>query len=647
MMISRLFIAAMIVAAGPATWAAGRAAPARKGTTGGPRRVAFLGLRPTADAAFGQTSIAQLPEAQRLRGVAENVVEILSGAPVLRHDDLRAAVGRTYLADLFDCRGDVTCQLRVAAPLARQGVVTAVVGDYFADGDKLRFRLRRLDLVAMRVAEEVTFASDRSAVETLAPWQEVLRPLIHDTGKLRIVANVSDMACTLDGRPCQPWPSEVLEVQEGEHVLELTKEGYRRASRVVAVKRGEESRVAVALEELPVQPQKAPDPSARLPTFAAPTEETQVNPFGSLRLAVLYDDVNLGEGEDLIVPPRGGPTSREGSVVFFPRPAVLGVGMQAPRSESGWTLRGGFGLAMARGDLPEFDSAFAELVKPESGFRVMFGWGAPIVSGLTAGTLTLPEGFGDLAPGLIGVTVSQSLGPVVIEGFVGKQKAMFSAEPEPGAAAPLPLGAARIAYVDEAMKGRLYNEDYPLTISISGIYGEERVGLAAEQEWALASGGFTQPPRLEDVPIWAGSLELFIPFGSVASFAGESYVGQSAHRFEGALLQVPRVDPATGRHRALRSAGGWAQLSVSAGESFDIRFIAGVDRILDGLGFGVAPGDGDGIRENRLAAVNGVWYLLGHLTLGIQLHAVQTVYDDPAQGRPSVLGAAMTSRLTF
>jgi hypothetical protein len=110
---------------------------------------------------------------------------------------------------------------------------------------------------------------------------------------------------------------------------------------------------------------------------------------------------------------------------------------------------------------------------------------------------------------------------------------------------------------------------------------------------------------------------------------------------------VPRVDPATGRHRALRSAGGWAQVAVSPRESFELRFVAGVDRILDGLGFGLAPGSADGIRENRLAAVGGVWYVLGHLTLGIQLHAVQTVYDDPAQGSPSVLGAAMTSRLTF
>ncbi len=613
-------------------------------------RSAFLGLRPATDKTLGQTAIAQLPEAQRLRAVAESVVEILTGAAVLRHDDLRAAVGRTYLADLFDCGADAACQLRVAAPLARRGVTTAIAGDYFADGGTLRFRIRRLDLAAMRVAEEISFASERSQAETLAPWQEALRPLFRDTGKLRIVANVAGADCTLDGRPCEGWPAETLEVGEGEHVLDLSKEGYRRASRVVSVKRGEELRVAIALEELPVQLQKPPDPSAHLPTFAAPTEKTQMAPFGSIRLAVLLDDVNEGEREDVLVPPRG--TAREASVVFFPRPAVIGLGMQAPRAESGWGLRGGFGLALVRGDLPEFDSAFAELVKPDAGFRLMAGWGASIVSGLTAGTLTLPEGFGDLAPGMVGVTASRSFGPIVLEGFVGKHKAMFDADPERRAAAPLPFAAGRIAWVDEEVGGRLYGEDYPFTVSVSGIYGQERVGLEEEQEWAVSGGAipnatFAVAPRLEDLPVWLASAELFVPFSKVASFAGEAWYGQGVHRFEGALWQVPRVDPATGRHRALRSAGGWAQIAVEAGASLELRLVGGVDRAVEGLSFGLAPFDANAIRENRLAAVNGVWYLLDHLALGAQLHVVRTVYRDPGQGSPSAVGAAVTSRLKF
>jgi hypothetical protein len=638
----RLAIALALLLAAPAL----AATPPAKGA----RAIAFLGLRPATDATLGQTAITQLAEAQRLRTLAENVVEVVTGATVLRHEELRAALGRTYLVELFDCRGDAACQLRVAAPLARQGIVTAVVGDYAADGAVLRIRMRRLDLAGGRVAGEATFAPAKAAAETLEPWQEALRPLFQDTGTLRVVANVEDAACTIDRRPCEPAADGSITIEEGEHVLELSKEGYRRASRVVTVARGVEQRVAVALEELPVQVQKAPDPTARLPTFEPPTDKTQVKPFGSIRLAVLVDDVNLGDREDIVVPPRG--TPREGSVVFFPRPAVLGAALQAPRSESGWELRGGLGIGWVRGDLPEFDSAFVELVKPEAGFKLMLGWGPSIVSGLTAGTLTIPEGFGDLNPGLIGITASQSIGPVVVEAFVGKQKSMFNAEAEEGAAAPLPFLAGRLAFVDEEHEGRLYGDDYPLTLSVSGLWGQERVGLAAEQEWvagvndAGASPAWAAP-RVQDLPVWAGSVELFVPFGKVASFAGEAYYGQSAHRLEGALWQVPRYDPVSGRHRPLRSAGGWAQLAGSPIDGFELRLIAGIDRVVDGLAFGVAPGGAPGIRENRLAAAAAVWYLLGHLTLGIQLHAVQTVYDDPALGSPNVVGTALTSRLTF
>jgi hypothetical protein len=138
-----------------------------------------------------------------------------------------------------------------------------------------------------------------------------------------------------------------------------------------------------------------------------------------------------------------------------------------------------------------------------------------------------------------------------------------------------------------------------------------------------------------------------VPFGKRASVAGELWYGEGAHRFEGAVLQVARVDPTTGRHHSLRCAGGWAQLALNATESFELRVVAGADRIVDGLGSGSAPDEALAISENRLAAVNGVWYLLGHLTLGVQLHAVQTVYDDPALGSPKAVGAALTSRLTF
>lgn len=610
-----------------------------------PGRAALLGLRPAQSASLGGTAILQLPEAQRLRAVAENVLETLSGAAMVRHEELRAVIGPTYLADLFECAGDLACQLRVAAPLRRKGIAAAFAGDYFAAEDALRVRVRRLDLARGRLADEASFILPRGAAESLAPWRAALAPMVQDTGSIRLVTNLADAACALDGKPCDLSADGVIaRVAEGEHVLELTRQGFRRATRVVLVKRQEELRVALALEELPIQAQKAPDPNARVPVFEAPPESTRVAAFGAFRLALAWDDQNAGDREDPIALPPG-PGVDDAAFVVLPRPSIVGLTVEAPRSESGWLLRGAISLGWVKDPGPEIDSAFAELVKEDAGFKLMLGFGQGIVSSLTAGTLTTPEGFGDLAAAFVGVTLSQALGPFVLEGFVGRHRAQFSPAEEPAGSSSGPFGALHLAFVSERHKGRLYGEDYPLTIGVSAISGAERVGLADEQAWAAEAG--VAAPVVEDVRAWAASLEVHLPFGERASLAGEAYVAQDAHLLEGALWQAPRVDRTSGRHTPLRSAGGWAQLSVNAGRTVEVRLVAGVDAVLDGLDAGLAQGGAPAIRENRLAAANVVWYPFGHLAVGAQLHVIETSYDDAALGTERLLGVVLTSQLEF
>jgi hypothetical protein len=168
------------------------------------------------------------------------------------------------------------------------------------------------------------------------------------------------------------------------------------------------------------------------------------------------------------------------------------------------------------------------------------------------------------------------------------------------------------------------------------------VGLYPEAEVL----GSVAPVRQESA-VWVASLEAFVPFGTRASVAGEAWLGQNVHLLEGSLWQLPRVNPSTGRHTALRSAGGWAQACVALGGGVELRVVAGVDRVLRGLDGGVAPDGRPGVRENRLLAVNSVWYLLDHLALGVQVHAVRTWYQDPAQGRATLLGTVFTSQLKF
>jgi hypothetical protein len=607
-----------------------------------PPPTAVLGLRPTEDAGFGATALVQLAEAQRLRQVLENVIEASSASRVLGHEPLRAMLGRAYLVGLFDCRGETACLLGVARPLRSSGITTAVIGDYFAAEAVIRVRLRRLDLVREVVAEELRFEVPRAEAGALAPWKAGLAPLFGETGSIRMVVSQPDAQCLLDGRPCALDAEGVLaDVPEGEHLLVISREGFRRSERVVPVRRREQVRVAVALEELPVQAQKAPDPSARLPTFEKPTEALQAKLFGSLRLAMSIDDLNAGEREDPFVPADAGPG--RGALVVLPRPVVLGVAIQAPRQDGGWQTRGAISLAWVKDSGPEIDSAFAEIVQEDRGLRLMLGWGAPIVSSLTAGTLTLPEAFGDLSFGGVGLTGSTSFGPILVEAFLGKQRSQFSSGPMVGEAAPLPVVALHLAAVDKERVGTLYGDEYPLTVGLSGLVGQDRVGVGDEVPWALSVGA---PARPGQVAFWVASLELYVPFGRLASLAGEAWVGDDVRLLEGAAWQPPRIDPVSGRHLALRSAGGWAQLAYSPLEALELRLVAGTDQAIGRLGWGRPVEDVAPIRSNRLLALVAV-YRWGQLAFGAQAHVIRTSYGDPDHAPAMTRAFTLTSQLKF
>lgn len=629
--LARLAAAVAALAGGLAAARAPEAAP-----------VAVLGLRPTEDAAFGATALAQLSEAQLLRKQVESLIEVGSAGPVLGHEPLRAALGKAYLVTVFECRGDTLCQVAAARPLRSLGVATAVVGDYFAGADRLRVRLRTLDLLRERVADESIFEVPRDDQGAVAPWRTGLAPLFADTGSLRLVVSQPDAACLLDGRPCPLDADGVMEeVAPGEHLLVIRKEGFKHVERVVAVQRREQARVAVVLEPLPVQAQRAPDPENRVPTFEPPTDEAQANLFGSFRLALAVDDVNAGDREDPFVP--AGATHGAATFTALPRPAVLGAAVQAPRREDGWQLRGAVSLAWVKDAGPEIDSAYAEIVQEERGLRLLMGWGPSIVSGLTPGTLTLAEAFGDLTYGGVGVTGSTSVGPLLLEAFLGKQKGQFSTEATLGAAATLPALALHAAYVAKDQVGTLYGEEYPLTVGVSGAAGVERVGVGEEADWAFDAG---LPVEVEQLPYWVASLEAFVPFGKEASLSGEAWIGEDVRMLEGAAWQPPRIDPATGRHRALRSAGGWVQGAWTPSDELELRLVAGTDRAIGGLTWGRPVGDEPAIAGNTLVALAAI-RRYGQLLLGAQVHAVRTSYGDPALPPIWLRALTLSAQLRF
>jgi hypothetical protein len=133
-----------------------------------------------------------------------------------------------------------------------------VLGDHHAGPDGLGGRLGGVDLGGARLVAAATIVIPRGDAQSVAPWRSALAPLFHDAGAIRIVTNVPDAACVLDGRPCRPTADGLLpRIPEGEHLLELSKDGYRRTNRAVVVRRREEVRVAIPLEEAGTEPNRA------------------------------------------------------------------------------------------------------------------------------------------------------------------------------------------------------------------------------------------------------------------------------------------------------------------------------------------------------------------------------------------------------
>src|SRR5687767_772995 len=95
-------------------------------------RITFIGLRPTRGVDFAQTDMTRLGEAQRMRNLIRDVLELAAGEPLADSDEVRAILGRGYLAEVFDCAGRVPCLNAVLKPLAPRGLTRVVLADYAA-----------------------------------------------------------------------------------------------------------------------------------------------------------------------------------------------------------------------------------------------------------------------------------------------------------------------------------------------------------------------------------------------------------------------------------------------------------------------------------------------------------------------------------
>ena len=114
---------------------------------------------------------------------------------------------------------------------------------------------------------------------------------------------------------------------------------------------------------------------------------------------------------------------------------------------------------------------------------------------------------------------------------------------------------------------------------------------------------------------------------------GEWYIGRGANAYIGAVRQRPVVDPMTGRHTALLSRGGWAQLSYSLPERWTVVALGGLEHVTGEFDRGV-PADGTPkISVNRLLTLSLSKNFDFGMHAGVQVQQQSTRYVEVSDGK--------------
>jgi hypothetical protein len=617
----REFVTAVIVALGVLVSTSALA----QGRGARDEAIVFAGLRPTSDSEMRETAIRRLAEAQGLRQVAENVVAAVSGREVVGHERLRELLGSSYLVELMACGAKIPCILKVVRPLRAKGYRQLVVGDYYVNGTEYVIRISLHELGSKAPPKTVTFGLSEATIEDPAAWQRHLELLFANRGKVEIISNVQGAGCTVDGKPCDLGPDRVISLPPGEHVIELSKQGYLPRSRVVVVQPGTQQTIALGLDALPIQAGQAPNQLTE--NMPAPGGSS-IKVFGRVQFTAGYDGSNQGEGYEWVAQP-GGSQPRDGQVSFFERKTLLGVAVSGPKLAGSWQTRGLFLGG------PFWDRTFSvaiaqvDLVREDLGLKISFGrMFIPTVNTVAPGNFE-NTGFGSLEYVSTGGKVSKTLGPILVELGVGRPLAVPISMPPlyaPQTANKLPFVEGHVAYLDPGHSGVLYGQETPLTIGVSGAAGTQRVG-PGEAATIRAQVPDAVDPVVEDLPVWIASAEAIIPMGRFM-LVGEGYMGRGAGLYSGATFQAPRIDPMTGRHTQLASLGAWGQLSYAISERWVAFALGGIDRVTRGLDRGVAINLTPGIVQNRLLGAILAWSPLDELRFSVHLQHIRTVYHE-------------------
>ena len=342
--------------------------------------------------------------------------------------------------------------------------------------------------------------------------------------------------------------------------------------------------------------------------------------FGRAQLIVGIDPQNLGDAPDTSVLPAG--TARQWNASIQGN-AALGGKFTYPEPIAGFVAAGQVTTVLYVRRIFTVTNAGFTLDNAALGLKIGVGrFITPTVNVLSPSVFQFSAGWGNLVHETTGAYVAKTYDRWLIQLGAGRPDVDLFVGPiaaTPGSDPPLPFVEGRIAYIDPDIVGELPANAVigarpgPLTLSVSGAVGEQRVGVG-EMAGAI----------VEDLPSWLASAEAIVPLGPV-TVMGEGYVGKGANAYVGAVRQRPYLDLSTGRHTALSSRGGWLQVSYALPDHWTAVAVAGLEHITEGLSSGVAVDGAPGIRVNRLMAMS-LSKTFARLHAGVQVQHQVTKY---------------------
>ena len=159
--------------------------------------------------------------------------------------------------------------------------------------------------------------------------------------------------------------------------------------------------------------------------------------------------------------------------------------------------------------------------------------------------------------------------------------------------------------------------------------------LEDDRQFEIGFGGYSERkvfPFDRRVNSYALTGDWQIPLGSRMNFTGEAYYGQSINLGERAGASIDRLYATNGSVltpttiiRGIRTAGGWAQLSVQATPKLEFNFAAGKDDPKnDDIRFGNI---GNFTRfKNQAASANFIYFLTPNFEMSLEYRRTMTDY---------------------